>query len=88
MPVSPSLSLEGLRADLRNAAPVIVGAVFDDIAPWLIEPYRIDGVATRDFNDPIWNLDLARRSSWLWLRLHGFARKNLFDPDIVNDQFH
>ncbi len=54
MPVSPSLSLEGLRATLRKAAPILVGAVFDDIAPWLIEPYLIDGVTSRDFNDPIW----------------------------------
>jgi HD superfamily phosphohydrolase len=56
VPTSPSLSIEDLRVSLRKAAPIIVGAVFDDIAPWLIKPNRIDGVSSRDFNDPVWKI--------------------------------
>jgi HD superfamily phosphohydrolase len=33
-----------------------VGAVFEDIAPWLIKPDRINGVTSRDFNDPVWKI--------------------------------
>ena len=56
MPISSPLSLEDLRLSLRKAAPTIVGPVFDDIAPWLIKPYQVEGVPSRDFNDPVWKI--------------------------------
>jgi len=51
--------LDVLRADLRRAAPELIAAVFDKIAPDLLASSEIvkeNSSRTKAFNDPIWKI--------------------------------